>query len=306
MESVNRMKLRNLGGCRLFVNVLNDPTRASLHDRVINSLLQFTYDNQSLNVLMNEGLVPSLVTFLEDHTEREGRVHCCDKVEEKPKLEDEVVEEEEEKEATKDSEDNVESDTGDPAAGTAAGVEVSQAEDSNDKAPVFRVTSPSYQAVQHELEKFLLLRSSRSLEPSSLTDWSPVSPGSSYCQSPDRSPLSLSCGFSPDSSPRSFYNSPTSASPDHPSLFSDYSPPSSPPYSPPEPMYSPIENFSDEEQDDSATPAKEEDQSPHPSSSSCTPSSSTSSNPSSSHKPFSVSSNPSSPQQASSSMSPNP
>ena len=137
------MKLRNLGGCRLFVNVLNDPTRASLHDRVINSLLQFTYDNQSLNVLMNEGLIPSLVTFLEDHTEREGTVHCCDKAEEKPKLEDEVVEEEEEKVVIKDSEDNVESDTGDTdavndptddnvsenvctTASTVAGVEVSQ------------------------------------------------------------------------------------------------------------------------------------------------------------------------------------
>lgn len=70
---------------------------------------------------------------------------------------------------TKDGEDNVESDTDtDPTAdnvcenvyttaGTVAGVVVSQVEDSNNKAPMFRVTSPSYKMVQ--LEKFLLLRS---------------------------------------------------------------------------------------------------------------------------------------------------
>lgn len=62
--------MRNLGGCRLFVNVLNDPARSRLHDRVINSL----------NVLMNEGLIPSNVTFLADHTKLEGTVHCCDQV----------------------------------------------------------------------------------------------------------------------------------------------------------------------------------------------------------------------------------
>ena len=113
------MTLRNLGGCRLFVNVLNDPTRSSLHDRVINSLLQFTYDNQSRNVLMNEGLIPSLVTFLMDHNELEVTVYCCYKVEEKPKVEEDVAEEEEIA-VTKDGEDYVESDTGD-----------------NDKAPMF-------------------------------------------------------------------------------------------------------------------------------------------------------------------------
>ena len=61
---------------------------------------------------MNEGLIPSLVTFLMDHNELEVTVRCCDKVEEKPKVEEDVAEEEEIA-VTKDGEDNVESDTGD-------------------------------------------------------------------------------------------------------------------------------------------------------------------------------------------------
>ena len=50
------------------------------------------------------------------------------------------------------------------------------------RAPVFRVTSPSYQAVQHELEQFLQMRSSRDLAPS--PGDSPAGGGS--CPSPDR------------------------------------------------------------------------------------------------------------------------
>ena len=61
------MKLRESGGCAVFVYVLTSPTSESMHDRVINSLLQFMYDNHSLNVFMSVGLIPSLVAFVEKH-----------------------------------------------------------------------------------------------------------------------------------------------------------------------------------------------------------------------------------------------
>ena len=62
-----RLRLRESGGCAVFVNVLTTPLAKSMHDRVINSLLQFMYDNHSLNVLMSAGLIPSLVAFVEQH-----------------------------------------------------------------------------------------------------------------------------------------------------------------------------------------------------------------------------------------------
>ena len=49
------------------LQVLGDDSLDELHDRVINSLRQFTYDRDSLNVLMGEGLIPRLVRFLEKH-----------------------------------------------------------------------------------------------------------------------------------------------------------------------------------------------------------------------------------------------
>ena len=47
-ESVNRMKLREFGGLRLFVTLLGDDENKSLHNRILNSLLQFAYDDQGL------------------------------------------------------------------------------------------------------------------------------------------------------------------------------------------------------------------------------------------------------------------
>ncbi len=39
-ESVNRMKLRECGGLRLFVRLLGERDKARMHDRIVNSLLQ--------------------------------------------------------------------------------------------------------------------------------------------------------------------------------------------------------------------------------------------------------------------------
>ena len=77
--------------------------------------------------------------------------------------------------------------------------------------PVFRINSPSYQAVQDELEQFLQLREFHGAERSPRrSEYTPASP-SSQIQSPDRSPLQLSCGYSPDRScDTSGFNSPMS------------------------------------------------------------------------------------------------
>ena len=56
-ESVNRVKLREIGGLRLLVRVLTSRTSADseLHDVVIESIKNFAYDDNSLLVLQNEG-----------------------------------------------------------------------------------------------------------------------------------------------------------------------------------------------------------------------------------------------------------
>ena len=313
-ESVNRVKLREGGGCRLLVEVLvsRQPAIVDLHDRVINSLLQFIYDNHSLNVLMDCGLVFALVALLEEHMEqvregRDGQACLCA---------GEMGEEEEESgggtiEAAKKSDEggtdiesveaasinnlniderslgmdqkkdkatikilagnnsDIQDDEEEKAPSTTpsqqATVEVEKpgTPRSSRPDPVFRLTSPSYQAVHWELEQFRQLREARAggggglissgYSPCSSPEWAPTSP-SSLCLSPDRSPPSLSCHYSPahsNSSSTSHSYSPT---------YSSYSPSSSPSYSPQEPSYSPVENFSDEE--DSETPVEEAH--PHP------------------------------------------
>ena len=49
-----------------------------MRDTVLRSLLQFLYDNHSLNMLMSEGLVPCLVTILEQDMEDTQMRHECD------------------------------------------------------------------------------------------------------------------------------------------------------------------------------------------------------------------------------------
>ena len=78
-ESVNRVRMREGGGCAVLVSVLASPEQpAAVRDTVLRSLLQFLYDNHSLNVLMSEGLVPCLVTILEQDMEDTQMRHECD------------------------------------------------------------------------------------------------------------------------------------------------------------------------------------------------------------------------------------
>merc|ERR1712029_182380 len=46
-------------------------------DTVLRSLLQFLYDNHSLNVLLSEGLVPCLVKLIEEHMVETKMEHKC-------------------------------------------------------------------------------------------------------------------------------------------------------------------------------------------------------------------------------------
>ena len=78
-ESVNRVRMREGGGCAVLVSVLASPEQpAAVRDTVLRSLLQFLYDNHSLNVLMSGGLVPCLVTVLEQDMENTQMRHECD------------------------------------------------------------------------------------------------------------------------------------------------------------------------------------------------------------------------------------
>lgn len=251
---MSRVKLRELGGCKVLVSVLEN-NLTHLHNRVVNSLLQFMYDNHSLNVFMSVGLIYSLVRFIEQQNNvLQGTSNCSKKPADEQKVAEDVIEEiksvsDETGEPAKCSEDKktdiekvmVEEKVKDPELKEGVEEKVKKL-----TGPVFRINSPSYQAVQYELEQFLQMRDTHgSASPrSGLPDYSPASP-SSLLQSPDRSPLYLSCGYSPDRSALSpevsGFSSPTSPRSPSPTFRfqPDFSPPSSPPLSPPEASYSP-------------------------------------------------------------------
>ena len=79
-ESVNRMKIRDAGGLRLFVSILQDPEKNKLavKNKIIKSLMQFSYDDMSLKVLQHVGLVPALVKMLEEYNDKHYVTHSCE------------------------------------------------------------------------------------------------------------------------------------------------------------------------------------------------------------------------------------
>lgn len=224
-ESVNRVRMREGGGCSVLVSVLASPaTETVIRDTVLRSLLQFLYDNHSLNVLMSEGLIPCLVRLLQQVmeeadmklTHHTGCLTAAQTKETQPspaepsdvrreetescQTENVEVERPSEELNLSEPEEAEEPRKAEVCEKVTSSEENSKPElkpDKTDKTgPVFRITSPSYQAVQYELEQFLQLKSSYSgLEPGS--------PSSSLCQSPDRSPPHIPCSFSPASSPHS-------------------------------------------------------------------------------------------------------
>ncbi len=113
--------------------------------------------------------------------------------------------------------------------------------------PLFRVNSPSYQAVQHEFEEYLRIQEEIRIQEQERASayqspfysappdvpWSSDSPGCSRWQSPDRSPFAWSTsnspGYSPARSPFSGASSSAGGSPDRRSLSPSFSsPPGSP------------------------------------------------------------------------------
>ena len=226
---------------------------------------------------MSEGLIQRLVGFLEAYLAALGAEHrCYSRPATAPGQEEEQFDEascgscegspsEErsgehiEQQAISDSVEDSEPATSGGSESRAAasdGANVSQelSASASVAGPVFRITSPSYQAVQYELEQFFQLRESHAAASASadVAAASAYIPGSprSICLSPDRSPLSLSCGYSPDRSPPSSGAVSPVYSPS-PSVF-DGSRTGSPPGSPRTTAYSPIlmareeETFSDE------------------------------------------------------------
>ncbi len=300
-ESVNRVKLREFGGLKLFVSILDNADRASLHDRILNSLLQFTYDDLGLRQLQADGLVLSLVRLLEDYTDRNARAHTCEEeicsLDEGKETGEEIaaaLEEEEDKcddlqslandsdmadvEYNKDeidvaSEKKEDGATINPSEELNASVidsvneEREDGEDSQEPSR-FRVNSPSYQAVQYELEEYIKLRneqngfSSSAPSPSAARWNSPDS--SSRHQSPDRSPYSwASSGYSPAYSVASASSVGSLGSPDGHSPTDDEML-RSPQYEPSrsadddgcgQETYSPIERFSDDENESETGPS---------------------------------------------------
>ena len=78
-ESVNRMKIRDAGGLRLFVTILQDEkSNKFVKEKIIKSLMQFAYDDLSLKVLQHAGLVPALVKLIEAHNAKTYNRHSCE------------------------------------------------------------------------------------------------------------------------------------------------------------------------------------------------------------------------------------
>ena len=64
-EAVNRVKIREHGGLQLFLKSLQDETFSAVHDRLISGLVCFHYDDASIEILLENDLVPVLLQHLQ-------------------------------------------------------------------------------------------------------------------------------------------------------------------------------------------------------------------------------------------------
>lgn len=64
-EAVNRVKIREEAGLRVFLETLQDDRLKAVHDRVISCLLSFLYDDASLNSMLHDGLLDLLLNHLQ-------------------------------------------------------------------------------------------------------------------------------------------------------------------------------------------------------------------------------------------------
>ena len=78
---INYFQLRDAGGLRLFVEILQDPLKDSvLKEKIIKSLMQFSYDDMSLKVLQHIGLVTALIDIINKYNQKNIAVHSCEKI----------------------------------------------------------------------------------------------------------------------------------------------------------------------------------------------------------------------------------
>ena len=154
-ESVNRMKIRDAGGLRLFVSILNKDEEA-VKFKIIKSLLQFAYDDLSLKVLQHSGLVPALVKILDDYNGKNYHQHSCEEFicdldSEKEDVDDPVEEESIVLENVLHQPEDQEQETVEPVEDEVS----NQSCDTEQKEEIqYRINSPSYRQVQDEIEEF--------------------------------------------------------------------------------------------------------------------------------------------------------
>lgn len=189
-ESVNRAKIREGGGLQDLLNILKNDENKTLHPTVIHGLLNFLYDELSIKILLDQGLVSVLTKHLKSYVEENGKVHYLTDNEKKPEISD-----------ASDS-----GNTGDLGRESQSEVSEKLTDSSQEdidnissrgrrlSAKTFRVNSPSYQAVRCEYGEgapqwFSFSSSYRD-------DWSPGSPNS-MCISPGSSPPSFGTKSSP-------------------------------------------------------------------------------------------------------------
>ena len=74
-EAVNRVKLRDEGVLKLFIEFLKDNLYKALHLRIVSALVCFLYDEASFDTLLECGLVPVLISHLRCYLD-EDSVPC--------------------------------------------------------------------------------------------------------------------------------------------------------------------------------------------------------------------------------------
>ncbi|XP_061189740.1 uncharacterized protein LOC133197639 [Saccostrea echinata] len=73
-ESVNRVKVRNLGGLKILCETLKNKDYQKIHDRIISALQCFVFDEAGLNVLLEYDLVSILILHLQRVAEFESTI----------------------------------------------------------------------------------------------------------------------------------------------------------------------------------------------------------------------------------------
>ncbi|XP_064461130.1 armadillo repeat-containing protein 5-like [Ornithodoros turicata] len=146
-ESVNRVRLRESGGLSLFINTLKNEQRKELWPCTICAVLQFSYDEVSLEHLWDLGFASTLLLHIQRYTEAHAKEHHDSKGEENTSAGTTVTTTTDNNEITPDDDlAAVEDDFSDVEehSVSACGGEVKATTQK-----VFNIHSPSYQEIQN-------------------------------------------------------------------------------------------------------------------------------------------------------------